>query len=75
MADASKSDVAGTKVSGATNVAGGADAQNGAVAGLADDIASINAANANRVPIARGTATSAGRIYNAGPAGFKDGGF
>jgi hypothetical protein len=39
-----KADVSGTPVAGATNITGGAEHINGAVATLADDVASINAA-------------------------------
>jgi hypothetical protein len=44
MATASSDDVSGTQVAGATNISGGTDPINGAVATFADDIASINAA-------------------------------
>lgn len=72
---ANKDAVDGTKVSGSTNISAGADSQNGAVAALADDVASINAANANRVPIARGTDAGWGKVYGGLPGGSKDGGY
>jgi len=51
MATASSDDVAGTQVSGSTNITGGTDHINGAVATFADDIASINAARQNALTI------------------------
>jgi len=44
MATASSDSVSGTQVPGATNITGGTDHINGAVATSADDITSINAA-------------------------------
>lgn len=68
-------DVQGTKVGGATNVAGGTGGPNGAVAGLADDVASQNAANAGAPARGLGTRTSKGRIYGVGAGGQTDGGY
>lgn len=57
MTTASGDAVDGTQVAGQTSVNGGTNHQNGAVATLADDIASINAAtqNALTIPVGRGT--------------------
>ena len=74
--------VDGTKVGGATQITGGTDHQNGAVAAFADDITSINAANANRQPVDVGTRRGkVGKMYGALPngvalpTGFQDGGY
>jgi hypothetical protein len=79
---ASSEAVDGTKVGGSTNITGGANHQNGPVATLADDIASINAANANRQAVDLGTRRGKyGKMYGAGangatlPTGAKDGGY
>jgi hypothetical protein len=75
MARADSEDVSGTHVSGATNVAGGSGGVSGPVAGLADDVASINAARANAQPKGLGTPTSTGRSYGQGAGGQTDGGY
>ena len=75
MPQAGKQSVAGTQVSGQTNVGGGADFQNGAVATLRDDVASINAARSGMIPIKRGTTTSWGRQMGVGAGGQTDGGY
>lgn len=67
--------VDGTKVGGAINVTGGTGDPNDATAGLADDVASHNAANVNSVPRGTGTKTSYGRIYGVGAGGQTQGGF
>jgi hypothetical protein len=72
---ASSNLVEGNKVGGATNISGSGAGVSGAVAGLADDVASQNAARANAQPIARGTKTSLGRIYGVGQGGQTDGGY
>jgi hypothetical protein len=79
---ASSDAVDGTKVGGASNIVGGTNHQNGAVATLADDITSINAANANRQPVDLGMRRGkVGKMYGAEPTGaalptgFKDGGY
>jgi len=46
-----KPDVSGTPVPGSTNVTGGTEVINGAVATLADDVTSINAATQNALTI------------------------
>jgi hypothetical protein len=68
-------DVQGTKVSGSTNVVGSGSGVSGAVAGLADDVASQNAANANAVPRGTGEKTSWGAIYGVGAGGQTQGGY
>lgn len=76
MAEKASSDlVDGTNVSGATNVVGGSGAWNDPNAGLADDVASINAANANAYPKGTGTPTSVGRMYGVGAGGQTQGGY
>lgn len=76
MANASSDDVDGTRVSGATNVAGGSGSKmDGPLAGYADDVASINAARANMVKPGTGTKTSKGRSYGVGSGGQTDGGY
>lgn len=75
MARADSEDVSGTQVSGATNVTGGTGGVSGAVAGLADDVASINAARANAQRKGTGTPTSVGRNYGQGQGGQTDGGY
>jgi hypothetical protein len=72
---AGSEEVSGTKVAGATNVTGGSGGVNGAVAGLADDVASINAARANAYPKGTGSPTSVGRSYGQGAGGQTDGGY
>lgn len=71
----SSSLVDGTKVGGATNVTGGTGDPNDATAGLADDVASQNAANANAVPRGTGTKTSWGSVYQVGAGGQTQGGY
>lgn len=68
-------DVQGSKVGGGTNVNGGSGGPGGNVAGLADDVASQNAARANAVPRGTGIKTSYGKIYQVGAGGQKDGGY
>jgi hypothetical protein len=68
-------DVSGSKVSGATSVDGGTGGVSGAVAGLADDVASQNAANANRVPRGTGEKITYGRMYGKGSGGQTQGGY
>lgn len=67
--------VAGTKVPGATNVNGGSGDNMDPLPALADDITTINANTAKRIPTGTGTKTSWGRVYGVGQGGNTQGGY